>query len=169
MFRILFLLFIVLPIIEIAILLEIGAWLGFWPTLGIIIVTAWVGAKKVREQGIATMQSAQLKMAQGEMPSDDIIAGVMLLISGVLLLTPGFVTDILGLSFLWPVTRNALINQAKKHIKVSPMAGGAGFSGQSFYYESHSQTQDFSSNHHAEPRQNIDKGQTIDGEFERKD
>ena len=169
MFRILFLLFIVLPIIEIAILLEVGAWLGLWPTLAIIIVTAWVGAKKVREQGIATMQSAQLKMAQGEMPSDDIMAGVMLLISGVLLLTPGFVTDILGLSFLWPVTRNAIIKQAKKHVNVATMGAGQGFSSQTFYYHSHSQSQDYTSQPSHETDRNIDKGQTIDGEFERKD
>ena len=86
-----------------------------------------------------------------------------------MLLTPGFVTDILGLSFLWPVTRNAIVSLAKKHIKVSPIAGGQGFSGQSFYYHSHSQQQDFSQTNASESRPNIDKGQTIDGEFERKD
>ena len=169
MFRILFLLFIVLPIIEIAILLEVGSWLGLWPTLAVIIVTAWVGAKKVRQQGIATMQSAQLKMAQGEMPSDDIMAGVMLLISGVLLLTPGFVTDFIGLSFLFPLTRNAIIKQAKKHVNLASMGAGQGFSSQTFYYHSQSQSQPFADESQTESQRNLDKGQTIDGEFERKD
>ena len=167
MFRTLFLLFIVLPIIEIAILMEIGALLGFWPTLAIIVITAWVGAKKVRQQGVVTMQSAQTKMAQGEMPSDDLIAGVMLLVAGVLLVTPGFVTDFFGLSLLFPVSRNWLIKQAKKHIKVNTVANG-----QAFHSGFHFQANQSQPYHHANQANDTvqsGKGRTIEGEFEQKE
>ena len=68
MFRFLFILFIVVPIIEIMVLMNVGAWLGVWPTIAIVIITAWLGAKNVKQQGIATLNSVQTKMAQGEMP-----------------------------------------------------------------------------------------------------
>lgn len=162
MFRTLFLLFIILPIIEIALLMEIGSLLGFWTTLGIIVLTAWVGAKKVREQGIATMHSVQEKMNQGEMPSDEIVAGLMLLVSGVLLVTPGFVTDIIGLTLLVPAARSAIAKAVKKHIKVAPMQGM--HSQQSFYYQqSHfNQGNDFE-------QARTNDADTIEGEYERKD
>ena len=98
MFRVFFFLFIVVPIIEIAVLMQVGALLGAWPTVAIVIITAWLGAKNVRQQGIATIQSVQTKMAQGEAPSDEIVAGLLLLVAGILLVTPGFVTDFFGLN-----------------------------------------------------------------------
>ena len=119
MFRILFALFIIVPIIEITVLMQVGELIGAWPTIAIVIVSAWLGAKYVRQQGIATLQSVQTKMAQGEMPSSEIVTGLMLLVAGVLLVTPGFVTDIFGLSLLVPAIRHALANSVQKHIKTS--------------------------------------------------
>ncbi|SET70952.1 FxsA family protein [Thalassotalea agarivorans] len=155
MFQILFLLFIVIPIIEIAVIIQVGSILGVWPTVAIVILTAWLGAKNVRAQGIATMQKVQLKMAQGEMPSDDIVAGMLLLVAGVLLVTPGFVTDIFGLSLLIPQVRKNLINGVKKHVFVAQMQRN-GFT----QFESHNvyTTQEKSK-----------QDRTIDGEFERKE
>lgn len=166
MFRVLLLLFIILPIIEIALIINVGSWLGFWPTLLVIILTAWIGAKKVRQQGINTMNSVQTKLAQGEMPSDDIITGMMLLVSGVLLVTPGFITDIFGLSLLWPASRNAIISQVKKHIKVENFSAGATMHGQSFNFHQPPQQP---TNDPFDDANGIQKGKTLDGEFERKD
>lgn len=87
MFRFLFLLFIIIPIIEIFLLMQIGALIGAWPTIAIVIITAWLGAKNVKQQGIATVNLVQTKMAQGQTPSEEIMSGLMLLIAGVLLVT----------------------------------------------------------------------------------
>ena len=165
MFRILFLFFVIVPIIEITVLMHVGEWLGAWPTIAIVIFTAWLGAKNVRQQGLATLQSVQTKMAQGEMPSGEIITGVMLLVAGVLLVTPGFVTDIFGLSLLVPAVRQALIKTVQQHLVVSQMSSMNAGSNSSFSDtpddSSHFQSTEKVSNHH--------QGETIEGEFERKD
>lgn len=119
MFRLLFALFIIVPIIEITVLMQVGELIGAWPTVGIVIFSAWLGAKYVRQQGLATLQSVQTKMAQGEMPSGEIVTGFMLLIAGILLVTPGFVTDIFGLLLLLPSIRRALGNVVQKNIKAN--------------------------------------------------
>jgi UPF0716 protein FxsA len=168
MFRLLFLLFVIIPIIEISVLMHVGAWLGTWPTIGIVIFTAWLGARNVREQGIATMTSVQTKMAQGEMPSDEIVTGLILLVAGVLLVTPGFVTDIFGLSLLVPSVRAALVESVKKHVIVNQMSASASFSQQSTgfsgnVYEHEQQPREPS------PQSSLHHGETIEGEYERKD
>jgi len=139
MFRILFALFIIVPIIEITVLMQVGELIGAWPTVTIVIVSAWLGAKYVRQQGLATLQSVQTKMAQGEMPSSEIVTGLMLLVAGVLLVTPGFVTDIFGLSLLVPAVRQSLANTVQKHIKTShgsAFGTGAHFHSSTFSQES---------------------------------
>ncbi len=157
MFRILFLFFIIVPIIEIAVIVQVGALLGTWTTVAIVILTAWFGAKKVREQGLATLASVQNKLAQGEMPSDEIITGVMLLIAGVLLLTPGFVTDAFGLALLFQPVRTMLIHRVKKHLNVQHYHSTQVFT-----------PDDFIDNSPNLRGSNHDKS-TIEGDFERKD
>lgn len=164
MFRVLFLLFIIVPIIEIMVLMNVGAILGAWPTIGIVIFTAWLGAKNVKQQGIATLQSVQTKMAQGEMPSDEIVAGLLLLVAGVLLVTPGFVTDFFGLSLLVPQIRKALIKSVQQHITTASVASGQGFGFHAQSYQQNpftNETNDLDEQKH--------QGHTLDGEFERKD
>ena len=165
MFRILFLFFVIVPIIEITVLMHVGEWLGAWPTIGIVILTAWLGAKNVRQQGLATLQSVQTKMAQGEMPSGEIITGVMLLVAGVLLVTPGFVTDIFGLSLLVPNVRQALMKMVQQHLVVSQSSSlNTGFNAS--FNETGKQSSSFESSEAVEKHH---QGQTIEGEFERKD
>jgi len=170
MFRILFVLFVIIPIIEIAVLMQVGAWLGAWPTIAIVVITAWLGAKNVKQQGIATLHSVQQKMAQGEMPSQEIVAGLLLLIAGVLLVTPGFVTDIFGLSLLIPQCRKALVSVVQKHLIVNQLGSGQGFSAYSQtrysqqYYQNDSDIDEVT---HAQSSER--RGETIDGEFERKE
>lgn len=169
MFRVLFVLFIIIPIIEISVLMQVGELLGLWPTIGIVILSAWIGAKYVRQQGLATLRSVQAKMEQGEMPSSEIVTGLMLLVAGVLLVTPGFVTDIFGLSLLVPSIRQIIATSVQKHIKIKPHVaatnGEASFyTGNTYEHEGFSQTSNSESKaipqHHSE---------TIEGEYTRKE
>ncbi|RHW77786.1 FxsA family protein [Colwellia sp. RSH04] len=168
MFRLLFVLFIIVPIIEITVIMQVGELLGVWPTVAIVILSAWLGAKYVRQQGIETLQSVQGKMAQGEMPSNEIVTGLMLLVAGVLLVTPGFVTDIFGLSLLIPSVRRAIAAQVQKNINVNQFNAGA-----SFHHTSQGNV--FEHEEHQPPFSNDSKpishhqGDTLEGEFQRKD
>ncbi len=169
MFRVLFFLFIVVPIIEIAVLMQVGSLIGAWPTVAIVIVTAWLGAKNVKAQGLATVQNLQNKMAQGEMPSEEIVAGLLLLVAGVLLVTPGFVTDAFGLSLLIPQVRKALVSSVQQHLSVQSV-GGAGFSQSSFHFEQEQQPfQHQKQDSFDRAQHHVHQGSTIDGEYERKD
>ena len=175
MFRVLFLLFIIVPIIEISVLMQVGELIGAWPTVAIVIISAWLGAKYVRQQGLATLQSVQTKMSQGEMPSSDIVTGLMLLVAGVLLVTPGFVTDIFGLSLLVPSVRQALVSSVQKHIHNNQ----GNIFGASAHF--HSSTFDQTDGNTYENEVNEDtifsqktplnhhQGETIEGDFKRKD
>ena len=99
-----FLLFIFIPIIEIAIFITVGSNIGILNTIAIILLTAIVGIYFVRRQGLSLLFNAQRNMAQGIMPTEEIKGGIFLLISGLLLITPGFFTDCIGfLMFLKPV------------------------------------------------------------------
>jgi len=175
MFRVLLVLFIIVPIIEISVLMQVGELIGAWPTVAIVIISAWLGAKYVRQQGLVTLQSVQTKMAQGEMPSSEIVTGLMLLVAGILLVTPGFVTDAFGLSLLVPSVRQAIANSVQKHIKTS-QAGVFGASAQ-FHSTSFTQTSgqtyenEVNSTDFNNGKQTIShhQSETIEGDFERKD
>ena len=99
-----FLLFIFIPIIAIAIFITVGSNIGILNTIAIILLTAVIGIYFVRRQGLSLLFKAQHNMAQGIMPTEEIKGGIFLLISGLLLITPGFFTDCVGfLMFLRPV------------------------------------------------------------------
>lgn len=104
----LFLLFVIMPIAEIAVLLKVGGAIGGWTTIGIVILTAVIGTYMLRQQGMATLNLAQKRMQQGEMPAQQMLEGLLLLIGGVLLLTPGFITDFFGFCSLIPISRQFL-------------------------------------------------------------
>ena len=99
-----FLLFIFIPIIEIIIFITIGSNIGILNTIAIILITALLGIILVRKQGINLLFNAQRNLSQGIMPTEEIKGGIFLLISGLLLITPGFFTDCIGfVIFLKPV------------------------------------------------------------------
>ena len=99
-----FLLFIFIPLIEIIIFISIGSNIGILNTVAIIFMTALVGIYLVRRQGISLLFNAQRNLSQGIMPAEEIKGGIFLLISGLLLITPGFFTDSIGFAmFLQPV------------------------------------------------------------------
>lgn len=101
----LFLLFAILPIIEIAILINVGEQIGGWYTVAIVILTAFAGAHLVRQQGLSTLMQAQQKMRAGSLPGQEMAEGLLLVIAGVLLVTPGFITDGIGFLLSLPMTR----------------------------------------------------------------
>lgn len=105
----LFLLFVAVPIIEIALFIQVGGFLGLWPTLAIVITTAMAGTFLMRTQGAAEMQSLQSSLSTGRNPMDPIANGAFIIVAGVLLLTPGFFTDAFGLALLIPPVRHAII------------------------------------------------------------
>ncbi len=113
----LFLLFAVIPVIELAILIEIGSFIGVAPTVIIVILTAIVGAYLVRLEGMGVLSRIQNNMQQGVFPADELISGVMILVSGALLLTPGFFTDIFGFLMVIPISRNFIKDHVKKYIE----------------------------------------------------
>ena len=107
-----FVLLVAVPIIEIALFIELGGWVGLWPTIGLVIVTAILGAALLRAQGFAAMTRLQQSMAEGGDPRGPMAHGVMILIAGLLMLTPGFFTDTVGFLLLIPPVRAAIITWA---------------------------------------------------------
>ena len=105
MFKILFLLFLIVPLIEVVILIQVGRAIGAGYTVIVIIGTAALGAALLRWQGLATLARVRLSMDQGRLPATELIEGLLLLIAGALLLTPGFFTDALGFLALLPGLR----------------------------------------------------------------
>lgn len=106
---ILLLAFIGVPALEIALFIQVGGWLGLWPTLGIVLLTAMAGTALLRQQGLAVLQSAQMQLDAGEMPLREIFDGLCLFFAGALLLTPGFFTDGVGFLLFLPPFRALLM------------------------------------------------------------
>ena len=123
MFRIFLILFITIPLVEIAILINIGKIIGAGYTIALVIGTAFLGVSLLRIQGISTLAKVQANITRGQLPATELIEGLILLISGVLLLTPGFFTDMLGFLMLVPILRQRLaetffVNFMKNHINI---------------------------------------------------
>ena len=104
----LFFLFLVIPVIEIALMLSIGAKIGVWMTLLIIIVTAIVGALLAHHEGLKTWWRIRDKLASGAMPEEELVDGLLILIASVVLLTPGFFTDVIGFLLLTARVRRVI-------------------------------------------------------------
>lgn len=98
-------LMIVVPIVEIAVFIQVGGWIGLWPTLATVILTAMVGTALLRQQGFATLMRARENLAAGRFPVAEVFDGLCLVVAGALLLTPGFVTDTVGLLLFIPPIR----------------------------------------------------------------
>ena len=113
----LFVLFIAVPIIEIALFIQIGGFLGFWVTMIIVILTAIIGTRLVKSQGLNAIKDVQTSFINGENTANSLINGALILVAGVLLLTPGFFTDFIGLTFLIPSTRSLWIKYGTKYFK----------------------------------------------------
>jgi UPF0716 protein FxsA len=110
----LILLFTMVPVIELVLLIKVGQHIGAGSTIMIVIFTGVAGAYLARMQGLSTLQKIQNEVNQGQMPAERLFDGVLILCSGILLLTPGFITDLIGLMGLLPLTRNLLKKWLKR-------------------------------------------------------
>ena len=145
--RILFLLFLSVPLLEIYLLIQVGGLIGAWPTVFLVVFTAVLGAALLRHQGLYTLNKVQTAMARGEIPTLAMLEGVVLILCGALLLTPGFFTDALGFLGLVPSLRQALIRAVLARGVVSAMGGGFG----------------------RRPHRHPDDPHTLEGEYRRED
>ncbi|WP_226656363.1 FxsA family protein [Guptibacillus hwajinpoensis] len=117
MFRILLLFIIIVPALEIALLLLSGRTLGLIPTVLLIIGTGILGAWLARKEGAETIQKVNRQMQTGQMPGDAILDGLCILVGGIVLLTPGFITDAVGFLLLIPATRKPFKRWIKKFLE----------------------------------------------------
>ena len=106
----LFPIFVVVTLAEIYVLVSVGQAIGGLSTVLLVVVTAFIGSSLLRQQGWSTMAKAQQSMSEGRTPAIEMMEGVVILVSGILLLTPGFLTDALGLLGLMPWSRSYFIN-----------------------------------------------------------
>ena len=113
----LLILFVLVPVTELYILIEVGKKIGSLTTIGIIILTGIIGAYLVKGQGFMILKKIQNDLNEGIMPGDILIQGAIILAGGIFLLTPGFVTDIIGFIFLIPVSRRVVKKYLLKWLK----------------------------------------------------
>ena len=118
-------LFIAVPIVELIVLIKLGGMIGLLPTVAIIFFTGALGATLARWQGLSVLRQMQTQMAQGQLPADAMFDGVIILLAGALLLTPGFLTDIVGFLSLVPAVRNVFKRTIRKRIEKSIQQGDA--------------------------------------------
>lgn len=121
---VLFLLFVAVPLIEIALFIQVGDILGLWNTLAIVIATAFLGTWLVRTQGAAALNQVRGSFSQMQDPSEPLANGAMIIFAGALLLTPGFFTDSVGFLLLFPPFRAAAFKYAKSRINVQTFSTG---------------------------------------------
>lgn len=115
----LFLALVLVPIIEITLFIKVGGLIGLWPTLLIVVLTAMLGSQLIRRQGLGAFLALRSSISDMRDPTGALFDGAMVLLSGALLLTPGFLTDSIGLLLLVPPIRAALLGALKKRISIA--------------------------------------------------
>lgn len=149
--RFAFLIFIIVPLLEMLLLFEVADRIGGLSTLGLVVLTAVIGVQILKRQGFSTLIRAQTRLQTGEMPAQEIVEGMLLAGAGALLLTPGFVTDTLGFIFLTGPLRRPL---ARRIIRSGIVRTLGGRGQQGFGYWSYS-----SSSRKGEPQSNVYEGE----------
>lgn len=142
--------FIAVPLIEIALFIQVGGAIGLWPTLAVVVLTAFIGTWLVRAQGQMAMNNLRRSFSELDDPSEPLAHGAMILVAGVLLLTPGFFTDALGFALLAPPVRRAVFQWARKRVQVTRFQMGPQPGPRDTY---------------SDPRRPAPTGDVIDGEF----
>lgn len=164
----LFLLFILIPVVELTVFLKVSGSIGVFWTVMMVLFTAMVGVTLLRRQGLATLMRAGQKMQAGQLPAQELAEGFLLALGGALLITPGFVTDSIGFSLLVPMVRQMLVGSVIKMIQGRMVSGASnvGQFGQGFEQKPTRSSEREASRTQHNSRQS---GQTIEGEFKRED
>ncbi|MGO4914617.1 FxsA family protein [Pseudogemmobacter sp. W21_MBD1_M6] len=121
---VLFLIFVAVPLIEIALFIQVGGLLGLWPTLGIVVATALIGTILVRAQGALALNQLRRSFEELKDPTEPLAHGAMILLSGALLVTPGFFTDTLGFLLLFPPVRMAVYKYLRARVQMKSFEMG---------------------------------------------
>ncbi|MFT5172981.1 MAG: UPF0716 protein FxsA [Gammaproteobacteria bacterium] len=173
--KILFLAFLLIPVAEIYVLIQVGGVLGVLPTIVLIVFTAVLGSMLIRSQGLATLAGVRTSMERGEVPALQLMEGMCLLVAGALLLTPGFVTDSVGFILLVPPLRRAMILSVLERGVLRTVAGPAA-SVNSAPFATHQQPTtgtksrgSSDSQQQGSAKTGARTGQIFDGEFKRED
>ena len=114
MFSRLLFLFIFIPIAELYLLIMVGSRIGFLPTIGLIVFTGILGASLARQQGLSTLAKIQSELKSGRPPTDKLIEGAMIVVGGIVLITPGILTDLFGFALMVPKFRKGIAASLKK-------------------------------------------------------
>ena len=125
MFVRLLLLFTLVPLIELYVLLRIGNRLGVAPTILLVVVTGVVGAQLARREGVRTLRQIQAQLQRGVMPTEGLVDGALILAAGLLLVTPGVLTDAVGFGLLFPLTRAALRQYVRRRLEAAVPAASS--------------------------------------------
>jgi len=120
-------LFIFVPLLDLAILVRLGQALGFWPTIGLVVATGTVGAFLARSQGLRVVNGIRTEMSVGQIPSSRLLDGLLILIGGTLLLTPGLLTDLAGFLLLLPPSRGRLKEILRRRVERMVRSGTTSF------------------------------------------
>ena len=128
MFGRLLALFLIVPVVELALLIQLGGLIGFWPTIGIIILTGITGTYLAKREGLSVWRAFNDRLRQGQLPGRELLDGVIILVAGALLITPGVLSDIAGLIGLVPVTRSVLRRYLNARIQKASQEGSVFFS-----------------------------------------
>ncbi len=161
----LFLLFVIMPIVEMSILIAVGTRIGALSTIGLVLFTALLGSVMLRQQGLDTLFRARARIDSGEIPAHELIEGLILAVGGALLITPGFVTDFMGFLCLLPQTR---------HVAIAKLSQRAMFAANIHTHQrawtqerfDHSGSSPFKQNTNSNKR---NSSETLEGEFSRDD
>lgn len=113
----LLILFTVVPLLELYLLILLGNAIGFWPTVAIVLVTGMLGAWLAKREGLRVFRKWQNALSEGRMPEEGVLGGLLVLVGGVFLVTPGVLTDVCGLLLLIPPTRRAIGNVVRAHFE----------------------------------------------------
>jgi UPF0716 protein FxsA len=116
-FKYLFLALVVVPFLDLYLLLALGREVGFWPTVGVVLVAGLVGSVLARKEGVRVLRRWQESLAQGRMPEEGLLGGVLVLVGGVLLVWPGVITDVVGLLLLLPPTRRLVAAVVRRRLE----------------------------------------------------
>ena len=109
--------FVAVPLVELAILLQIGQWIGLFPTFALVVITGVAGAALARQQGIRAFVAVQRELAAGRLPGRSLLDGLAILVGGAFLLTPGVLTDLAGFSLLLPASRRWLQRVVRRRLE----------------------------------------------------
>ena len=123
------LIFFITPIVEMYLLIEVGGYIGAWPTIALVMITAVIGVTLLRIQGLNTLTRGLGRLQDGQLPAREMVEGLLLAVAGALLLTPGFVSDLAGFILLSPLLRAAIADRVLARVQVveGPLYGTGAF------------------------------------------